>query len=117
MPIKDKEKNRQYQREWARKHGKTLKKNQVGPQKRKKMVDDAKSLPCVVCEKTYPPCVMDLHHVDPATKTSGIAELQRTASYGILQEEIDKCVPLCANCHRLLHGGFVKLPDLILLPS
>ena len=117
MPIKDKEANRKYQREWARKNGKTLKKNQVSPEKRKQMVDDAKSLPCVICEKTFPPCVMDLHHVDPATKKSGIAELQRKASYRILQEEIDKCVPLCANCHRMVHAGIKQLPDLIIMPS
>ena len=45
MPIKDKEKNRKYQREWARKNGKTKKRNQVGFRTRQKMVDDAKSHP------------------------------------------------------------------------
>ena len=49
MPIKDKEKNREYQREWARKRGKTKRINQRGPENRQKLVDDAKSHPCVVC--------------------------------------------------------------------
>ena len=49
MPIKDKQKNREYQREWARKHGKTKRMNQRGPENRQKLVDDAKSHPCVVC--------------------------------------------------------------------
>ena len=64
MPIKDKEANRKYQREWARKNGKTKKRNQVGFRTRQKMVDDAKSHPCVVCNIQYPLCCMDLHHAD-----------------------------------------------------
>ena len=117
MPIKDKEKNRKYQREWARKNGKTKKRNQVGFRTRQKMVDDAKSHPCVVCNKEYPIEVMELHHIDAASKTSTISQLQRTASYAKLRDEVDKCAPVCANCDRLLKHGYVDLPELILLPS
>ena len=35
----------------------------------------------------------------------------RIASYKTLKEEIDKCAPLCANCHRLLHAGLAELPE------
>ena len=51
MPIKDKEENRKYQREWARKNSKTKKANQVSAKRRTQMVDDAKSHPCVICNK------------------------------------------------------------------
>ena len=44
MPIKDKQKNREYQREWARKRGKTKRINQRGPENRQKLVDDANAL-------------------------------------------------------------------------
>ena len=64
MPIKDKEENRKYQREWARKNSKTKKVNQVSAKRRKQMVDDAKSHPCVICNKEYPVEVMDLYHID-----------------------------------------------------
>ena len=116
MPIKDKEKNRQYQREWARKHGKTKRMNQRGPENRQKLVDDAKSNPCVCCNIQYPLCVMDLHHADNSEKQVSITGLTRTGPYDKLKEEVDKCVPLCANCHRLVHAGIKQLPDLVLLP-
>jgi len=42
MPYKDKEENRKYQREWARKNSKTYKANQISHQRRKQIVEDAK---------------------------------------------------------------------------
>ena len=117
MPIKDKQKNREYQREWARKNGKTKRVNQRGPKNRQKLVDDAKSNPCVICNIQYPIPVMDLHHADNSEKTVSITGLIRTGPYADLQKEVDKGVPLCANCHRMVHAGLRELPDLVLLPS
>ena len=115
MPIKDKEENRKYQREWARKNSKTKKVNQVSAKRRKQMVDDAKSHPCVICNKEYPVEVMDLYHIDQSKKASSISKLLCIASYNTLKEEIDKCAPLCANCHRLLDHGYVQLPELVVI--
>lgn len=115
MPIKDKEENRKYQREWARKNSRTKKANQVGAKRRKQMVDDAKSHPCVICNKDYPVEVMDLYHIDQSEKASSISKLMCISSYSTLKEEIDKCAPLCANCHRLLDHGYVQLPELIVI--
>ena len=115
MPIKDKDKNRKYQREWARKNSKTKKTNQVGAKRRKQIVDDAKAHPCVICNKEYPIEVMELHHIDPSPKMMSVSKLQSIASYSLLKNEIDKCAPLCANCHRLLIHGYVELPDLVVL--
>ena len=42
MPYKDKEENRKYQREWARKNSKTRKENQISHKRRKQIVEDAK---------------------------------------------------------------------------
>ena len=52
---------------------------------------------------------MDLHHLDPSQKDERVAQLAKSSSYKKLQEEIDKCVVLCANCHRMVHGGIIFL--------
>ena len=48
--------------------------------------------------------VIQAHHVDPDTKLYTIARLVRDCyGLGTLHAELDKCVPLCANCHATYH--------------
>lgn len=108
MGYKDKEKQRQYQKEWHAKN-KRGKSEQTSWLKRKEMIKNAKDKPCHICNVKYDSVAMDLHHIDPNIKDSGITKLAKSASYAKLQEEIDKCVVLCANCHRLLHADLVDL--------
>ena len=116
MPYKDKEENRKYQREWARKHSKTYKANQISHQRRKQIVEDAKKHPCIICNKDFNPVVMDLIHVDPTPQKYSVSKLLQHANYKTLKEEIDNCDPICANCNRLLQNGYVELPELIIMP-
>jgi hypothetical protein len=60
---------------------------------------------------------MDLHHIDPSKKGLEISKLVYRCSYSALQEEISKCVPLCANCHRMVHAGLIKLEDPAIQPK
>jgi hypothetical protein len=54
--------------------------------------------------------LLDFHHLDPESKVAGITGLRH---YGKkLAKEIAKCTLLCANCHRLLHHGKLKLSSL-----
>lgn len=46
--------------------------------------------------------VYDFHHVDPDGKDFSIGK--QAKSFEALKAELDKCVLLCANCHRLAHG-------------
>jgi hypothetical protein len=108
MPYKDPEKQKEAQRVWAQ-NNKKPKSEQTSWLKRKEMVRIAKDKPCQICKIKYDSVVMDLHHTDPNVKDSGVAKLMKSASYSKLQEEIDKCVVLCANCHRLLHADLVDL--------
>jgi len=60
-----------------------------------------KTIKCVKCQETrwY---VIDFHHL--YGKSENIAKLARDCgSAKRLKEEIRKCIPLCANCHRELH--------------
>ena len=57
---------------------------------------------CEICG--YNKCIdaLELHHLNPNEKEFGIAG--ETRSLEKLKIEADKCILLCANCHRELHS-------------
>jgi hypothetical protein len=56
---------------------------------------------CSRCPERRPVC-LDYHHLDRKQKSAAISELvAKRVSLGRLQKEIDKCILLCANCHRV----------------
>lgn len=60
---------------------------------------------CIDCKQSYHPNVYDFHHLDPKIKERGIAQLiKNCATWERLKIEIDKCVLLCSNCHRIRHA-------------
>ena len=65
-----------------------------------KMLEYLSDKACGTCGEKDP-CVLDFDHLNPSTKTFGIA---RGISDGLKWEqillEIEKCQILCANCHR-----------------
>ena len=109
MPYIDKETQRAYQAKWQRDNA-PQKQKQTTYMKRKAMIESAKSVPCQCCKISYPPVVMDLHHIDPSTKKDTVSNLLKSGSLQSLQEEIDKCVVLCSNCHRLVHAELAEIP-------
>lgn len=68
--------------------------------KKKEYIDDQK-LCCAKCgdTRTY---VLDYHHKDSSTKDFTIGKIKK-GSLELIQKEIDKCIVLCANCHREFH--------------
>lgn len=48
-------------------------------------------------------CVFDLHHLDPNDKDPNFSKIKYQKWENIIKE-IDKCVLLCSNCHRLRHS-------------
>lgn len=48
--------------------------------------------------------VIDFHHKGDEKKDFGIsAGLAEKLGLERIKKEIDKCIPLCANCHRIVH--------------
>lgn len=45
---------------------------------------------------------LTFHHIDPSTKSFGIANAH-CRSWEVVQAELDKCIMLCANCHAEEH--------------
>ena len=59
--------------------------------------------PCVRCGETHPGC-LDFHHKDPALKDFTIGRaISNNYSLPRIRFEMEKCIVLCANCHRIEH--------------
>lgn len=46
---------------------------------------------------------LEFHHLNPNEKDFGIASKGYTNSWERVKKELDKCILLCANCHREEH--------------
>ena len=85
---------------------KTCHKQYVNGQYEKKKIflqDYKSSIGCQKCGEKRG-CCLDFHHIDPSIKDETIARM--TSNKSDLQEimkETEKCVVLCANCHREFH--------------
>lgn len=58
---------------------------------------------CQDCGLIDKPCVYDFHHLDPSKKEIAFGS-RGGKSFESLKPELDKCVLLCANCHRKRHS-------------
>lgn len=106
MPIKDREARlasarRNYANNPQRKQGyrdrkaKAVARNQA-------YVNEIKKLPCTDCGQTFPTVCMDFDHLPQFVKFKGVSVMAATGfSLEKIQEEIDKCELVCANCHRI----------------
>ena len=104
MPRKSKEALSEYNREYNKRtgHGKSL------SDKRREWLDSHKT-PCVACGENNPVCI-DFHHLDPSTKVMNVSKMATLRARSEVLLEINKCVCLCANCHRKFHAGQLVLP-------
>ena len=66
---------------------------------------------CQICG--YDRCVeaLEFHHLDPEQKEFGISSKGYARSWERVKREADKCIMLCANCHREFHAGILQLPQ------
>jgi len=61
------------------------------------------TLACVDCGEAHP-ATLDFHHTNPAEKERSLGDIGKYGwSVQKVQDEIAKCVILCANCHRKRH--------------
>lgn len=60
---------------------------------------------CVDCLGVFPLACYDFHHVDPTQKDLHISNALSAKGFDFCKEELDKCILLCSNCHRIRHHG------------
>jgi 5-methylcytosine-specific restriction endonuclease McrA len=70
---------------------------------------------CTICG--YDKCTnaLDLHHVNASQKDFGISSGGLTRAWSKVVAEADKCVLVCANCHREIHAGIIEVQPLIVM--
>ena len=82
-------------------------------QKRRKLIKekaiDYKGSKCEVCGYSRCREALEFHHISDGNKSFGISEKGYTRSWEKVKAEIEKCLLLCANCHREIHGGILKI--------
>ena len=106
MPFKDperkKEHNRIYFAQWYKKNKeKVLKSNRDYKKKKREDWSSFKSsLACVNCNISHP-AVIDFHHTDE--KEKAVSKFIQDGQFSKAYKELEKCIPICSNCHRILH--------------
>lgn len=108
-PEKAKAKNREYQKKWYEKnkqrHQASVEKNRV--RYREKWNAFKATLSCTHCGFSHP-AALDFHHVVRDGTKRSVNALVGARRYNDAYEEIKKCIPLCANCHRIHHYNEVQ---------
>jgi len=114
MPFKDeavrKAKQKVYARKWYEgNRQEVIKRARKGRDKnRTEWVAYNSKQRCSHCRKKHP-AIIDFHHVIKEGKRSVnyLAVRKRNIAEAIKEAE-EKCIPLCSNCHRILHWDLTR---------
>lgn len=107
MPYKDREKRREHSKKYGadwyqRNRELTLERTRKRKRERRREFQEYKAtLSCHFCGAQHP-AIIDFHHTE-ATGEKKVSDYLKTGSYKKMWAEIEKCIPLCANCHRIYH--------------
>lgn len=66
---------------------------------------------CQVCKYDKYVGALEFHHINPENKDFSIGH-NKMYSMEKIKSELDKCILLCANCHREFHGGIIEIPPM-----
>ena len=70
-------------------------------------IQEIKRCGCCICGETEL-CCLDFHHLrDKEFELAKAPDVSKERLY----KELEKCIVLCANCHRKLHAGKISLPN------
>lgn len=64
---------------------------------------------CQICGYNKHNGALEFHHKDPAKKDFNLGHA-KMYSFEKIKPELDKCILVCSNCHREIHGGLIEIP-------
>lgn len=65
---------------------------------------------CSLCGYAKCSAALEFHHFDENKKDFGLSRKGLTRSWKRVAQELDKCLLVCANCHREIHAGILQPP-------
>lgn len=68
------------------------------------------TLSCQLCGEDSTVC-LDFHHVCGKDKNFNIASSVRSNGFAATIAELGKCICVCSNCHRKIHGNVIQLSN------
>ena len=106
--MRDSEKHKQSKHDWYEKNKELTaqRSREARLKKREWYLNILSDKFCEHCGENDP-VVLDWHHTDPTKKEATISWLLQNRSKKAIVEEMDKCICLCANCHRRVHNNRV----------
>ena len=108
MPFKDPEDRKAYQSVYGKTH---YQRNREAVQARvarnkklakEKWIEFKANTPCHHCGAVHP-AIIDFHHIVRDGTQQSVNRMASDNRWKAIYEEVKKCIPLCANCHRILH--------------
>lgn len=66
---------------------------------------------CVICPEKEVAC-LDFHHI---IKGKPVTRMTST-SYSALENELNKCIIVCCNCHRKIHAKLIAVNETMIKP-
>ena len=113
MPVRDKEKQREYNRRWYLKNAATHK-HKVRTRRKelaRQFMEYKQTKQCLHCGEKDHVC-LEFHHIDPRTKDIEPSQMVHNKSWtlGRIIEYLETtCLVLCSNCHKKIHRDLREL--------
>jgi hypothetical protein len=76
--------------------------------KLKALAVELKGGKCSICGYSKYIGALEFHHIDEKRKNFGLSMNGITRSWEKTKLELDKCLLVCSNCHREIHGGIIN---------
>lgn len=73
---------------------------------RKQKLIESHGSKCCVCGYNKCEKALEFHHIDSSEKINDVSKIYKNSD---MEKEIEKCILLCANCHRELHDGLISI--------
>lgn len=108
MPYKDPEVKKAYEAVYRKEHyqrNKEAIQARVARNKRagrEKWIEFKAQQVCHHCGARHP-AIIDFHHIVRDGSQQSVNRMAANNRWLAIYEEVKKCIPLCSNCHRILH--------------